>query len=409
MRDVKRVAARAITFLIRGHKWIQCHIALPQFRRAEKESEVREKSREEQTRRTGGWGMWLGEGFMTERNQRDSTWSKCVFDKMEGFRRSCEEYAATSRISLAPGTGAQARIRIAILDTGVNRFHSRVLDGFHPNSKQLLPELCRSWTYGASGVQEPYNVHDSDGHGTNMIDLLMRTVPHVEICVAKVFERRTFDIKEATWGISSWPGPDDDNFITLRMDIDFNMLFATTRSPGRPTDETLKVEKILTRYFVLTKKYMKDALEVPNVAAFVDRPGKKKPWGGVSDPHTGPGGGADGGYAIQDSANVGFEESSEFVLGFRVRKIYWKDNVRIATGNVAGATLEECERVEEPGVHNNMVVIDDFSVDDASNKEVFAIEGELDGIEPSTWVLLRFHYSINSISDYPTCTSLLYL
>ena len=135
----------------------------------------------------------------------------------------------------------------------------------------------------------------------------------------------------------------------------------------RDNDETLMVDKLLVRYFLPTPAYVRQALEADGVAFYVRSTRQRKPvylvtglmWvegavlsksrsrqkklsaqGGATEPHSGTTAGASGGYEGDDSLGASFDESTPFVLGIRVRKIWWdKEGARKDTLDVVGATL----------------------------------------------------------------------
>jgi len=183
----------------------------------------------------------------------------------------------------------------------------------------------------------------------------------------------------------------------------------------RTDDETLTVEDVQTRYFSPTEEYMKQSLELPNVALFVNVTKMKVPLymvtgikvavgakltkaeakttqvhgeGAGTDPHSGTSAGGRASYTSEDSVAVGFDGSKPFVLGFRVRKIWWKEGIRQTSDKVVGSTLEEGKSRERPSIVTNLDFIDDFTAavgDTAGN--MFVDEEGGDGIEPSIWVL----------------------
>jgi len=129
---------------------------------------------------------------------------------MAQFHLACSDYllrVEASNLSLEEQKSAalpcksaahpRSKIRIAVLDTGVDGNHRSVSDAF--GEGQLSLERCHNWTYDANGVQDPANVRDSHGHGTNVAELLMRIAPDAEICIAKVLEAGTVKIQEAKY------------------------------------------------------------------------------------------------------------------------------------------------------------------------------------------------------------------
>jgi hypothetical protein len=186
----------------------------------------------------------------------------------------------------------------------------------------------------------------------------------------------------------------------------------------RADDETLTVEDLQTRYFSPTEAYMKNSLELPNVAVFVNVTRMKVPVymvtgikvavgaklskaktkttqvygeGGLTDYHSGTSAGGRAGYTSEDTTAGGFDGSKPFVLGFRVRKIWWKDGVRKTSDKVVGSTLGDGNCRERPNVVTGLDFMDDFTVDDtvatAGNLSMVVNEDGWAGIEPSVWVL----------------------
>lgn len=78
-------------------------------------------------------------------------------------------------------------IRIAILDTGVNKHHV----GINFDGKHMKDEWCTSF------VGDCNSFHDVDGHGTDCASLLQTIAPDAEIYVLKVFSHNEFDLKQA--------------------------------------------------------------------------------------------------------------------------------------------------------------------------------------------------------------------
>lgn len=186
----------------------------------------------------------------------------------------------------------------------------------------------------------------------------------------------------------------------------------------RADDETVTVEDLQTRYFSPTEAYMKNSLELPNVALFVNVTRMKVPVymvtgikvavgaklskakakttqaygeGAGTDFHSGTSAGGCAGYTSEGNAAGSFDGSKPFVLGFRVRKIWWKNGVRRTSDKVVGSTLEDGKCRERPSVVNGLDFMDDFTVDDtvaaAGNPSMFVNEEGWAGIEPSVWVL----------------------
>ena len=97
----------------------------------------------------------------------------------------------STALSVPPAAPAShAPIRIAILDTGIDKSSGSILGAFA--MKRLQKQYCQSWV-----GDDPTNVHDTHGHGTNTAGLLLEVAPHAEIYVAKVFSGSSFGVEEA--------------------------------------------------------------------------------------------------------------------------------------------------------------------------------------------------------------------
>jgi hypothetical protein len=135
----------------------------------------------------------------------------------------------------------------------------------------------------------------------------------------------------------------------------------------RSDDETLTVEKLCICYFIPSKEYMERALEQSHVIAYLDKTAKRGPLYMVTGYMYAEGAsitkvknkqgsllgktvateltssltaGAGAGYSGDESSTVGFLNSSPFMLGLRVRKIWWdKDGSKQTSDDVAGAVL----------------------------------------------------------------------
>ncbi|UKZ83746.1 hypothetical protein TrVFT333_011556 [Trichoderma virens FT-333] len=154
------------------------------------------------------------------------------------FHNSCQWYAKQLGNSASRSVPP---VRIAVLDTGINKTHGGIQGGFA--SKLLDKNRCHSW------VGDPHNVHDNDGHGTNITNLLLRVAPWAEICVAKVFNKNTFNVEEASnvakaisYAVKQWnvdiitmsfglklPALEDKNLIKAFQDIEDALSNARTK------------------------------------------------------------------------------------------------------------------------------------------------------------------------------------
>ncbi|PKK50415.1 hypothetical protein CI102_7517 [Trichoderma harzianum] len=171
---------------------------------------------------------------------------------------------------------------------------------------------------------------------------------------------------------------------------------------NRENDETLIVEKLFVRYFIPTFEYTKIALKsmrkkpVHMVTGLMWTEGAKlskvqsrirSNSGQVvaTDPNSGTVGGARVVYGIKETASSSFDGSMPFILGIRVRKIWWdRDGVRHDIKGIAGATLGEFKAKNE-GVLDLLKFIDD-EVDIAIGKTIVD-ENQMGKEGPVTWVL----------------------
>lgn len=85
----------------------------------------------------------------------------------------------------SPEPEDKRRVRIAVLDTGVDQSHELV----NAAVKRQRIVKCRSFIDGSTGK----DVVDTDGHGTHITVLLNKVAPDADIYVAKVFEKRSGD------------------------------------------------------------------------------------------------------------------------------------------------------------------------------------------------------------------------
>ncbi|KAH6953872.1 hypothetical protein BKA56DRAFT_708078 [Ilyonectria sp. MPI-CAGE-AT-0026] len=176
-------------------------------------------------------------------------------------------------------------------------------------------------------------------------------------------------------------------------------------------DETLTVDTILTRYFSPTEEYMKKTLEAAGVVMFTRLTHMKKPIYLVTgikvavgaklsqahtsnteasgkvvatDPNTGASGGASGSYTSSRSSAMGFDGSKPFVLGIRVRKIWWlKDGTRSTSDDVAGTVLGDSDTDEDEDIFT-CAKFDDIAIDndDYSPDKIVEEREDKTGDEP---------------------------
>lgn len=178
----------------------------------------------------------------------------------------------------------------------------------------------------------------------------------------------------------------------------------------RSDDETLTVEKLLTRYFSPTREYMNESLESAHVLSYLEDTERKQPLymvtgymyvegarlsrarnknlqAGVEasatdlNIHSDVGGNA--GYTRSNSSSSGFSGSTPFILGLRVRKISWeKGGASKMTDQVAGATLSDTTLAKDDVLYN--VKLEDDAIVEGETIDV--IDGTF-GIGSSVWVI----------------------
>ncbi|KAF2176063.1 hypothetical protein K469DRAFT_700455 [Zopfia rhizophila CBS 207.26] len=184
---------------------------------------------------------------------------------------------------------------------------------------------------------------------------------------------------------------------------------------GRSDDQTLTVDKLLTRYFNPSPEYMDKALEQSHVTAHIEKTNRAPVYlvtgymfvegarfsrtkdrgtqvGGEAsgaEPTTGATAGANTGYADTGTATAGFNGSTPFILGLRVRKIWWdKDGEMQTSDEVAGRVLgDEAPKKAEIGA--GLKFEDDFGGEEGEAKQTVRVKDpeENPGIGPSLWVL----------------------
>lgn len=129
-----------------------------------------------------------GEAYRSSEN--DKSRSTEFFEKMNDFFQQCETYKEHYE-STHGRKLPEPKIRVAVLDTGINREHANIRQGFQKGINRMSPDRCYSW------VGNPADIHDTSNHGTNVADVLRRIAPFAEVCVAKIFKDDAFDIEQA--------------------------------------------------------------------------------------------------------------------------------------------------------------------------------------------------------------------
>lgn len=186
-------------------------------------------------------------------------------------------------------------------------------------------------------------------------------------------------------------------------------MFSFERS--RENEEILTVERVYVRYFLPTQAYMKAALKVDGVSFYINNTKRKKPvylitglmWtegakfsklqsnrNGVSgqlsvtDPTSIASVGQRGACDSGQNSSSSFDGSAHFILGIRVRKIWWdKAGLRHEIEDTVGATLSGFKVEDESAMKGLQFVDDEVSsttrtiVDESWSRELGTI----------TWVL----------------------
>lgn len=180
----------------------------------------------------------------------------------------------------------------------------------------------------------------------------------------------------------------------------------------RENDEVLTVQKLIVEYFIPTPEYMKQALEIDNVAFHVNNTNRKKPvylvtglmWtegaklskvlskktqvsaqAAATDPHSGTTAGTTASYENEESLASSFDGSTPFILGIRVRKIWWdKDGVRQEMEDIVGATLGDSKAMNE-GILEGLRYFDDEAA--GAPGQNIVDESQQGVADPVTWIL----------------------
>jgi hypothetical protein len=88
---------------------------------------------------------------------------------------------------------SMGRIKIAILDTGVDHKHVFIKAVKEAEVPRLLE--CCSFVGDSEGATDDTRTQDSDGHGTHIAGLVMTLAPCAEIYVAKISETRKVPVR----------------------------------------------------------------------------------------------------------------------------------------------------------------------------------------------------------------------
>lgn len=110
-----------------------------------------------------------------------------------------------------------------------------------------------------------------------------------------------------------------------------------------PEDEKIivTVKKLHARYFLVTPDYINKALKIDGVASYIEKTERKKPVYMITGLLWTEGAGVQHIYYT-------YEDSTPFILGIRVRKIWWDGHgVRCEAEDEFGATFDNCSVKDE--------------------------------------------------------------
>jgi hypothetical protein len=108
---------------------------------------------------------------------------------LENFHESYSRFVA-NRVTES-GIESPPRIRIAVLDTGIDFGHSGIQEA--KEKGRVREEWCRSWV----GPENDAKDEDDGLHGTNCAYILHKAAPEAEIYIEKVFGSTSFRPYEA--------------------------------------------------------------------------------------------------------------------------------------------------------------------------------------------------------------------
>jgi hypothetical protein len=108
---------------------------------------------------------------------------------LEDFHQSYKRFVANR--ATESGVESPRRIRVAILDTGIDFGHSAIQEA--KKKGRVKEEWCYSWV----GRENDTKDEDDGLHGTNCAYLLHKAAPEAEIYVEKVFQSTNFRPREA--------------------------------------------------------------------------------------------------------------------------------------------------------------------------------------------------------------------
>lgn len=170
-----------------------------------------------------------------------------------------------------------------------------------------------------------------------------------------------------------------------------------------PDDEytTKSLENAKVRTYVTTRKlevpvYMVTGIMIAKGASWSSRKSKTKEAsgeGGGKEPNSGTSAGGKAGYSKDKETTTGVEDSDDFVLGIRVRKIWWEKDIRQESDKVAGSVLRSgSSKMSLGSPAAGLRIAEDFELD---NPEASGVDKRLvvkriptdTEAEPVVWIL----------------------
>lgn len=189
-----------------------------------------------------------------------------------------------------------------------------------------------------------------------------------------------------------------------------------SRSHG--TGEFLTVRELLTRTVIPDEDYTRKSLESPRVMTYVTTRRLGVPvymvtgimvatgasWSstktkareatveaGLAIPNSAASVGMNAGYNKDKERTTGVEDSNDFILGIRVRKIWWEEGVRQTSDRVVGRVLgSESSKASIGSPASGLRVVDDFEFNDVESSSAdkrFVDESAQTGAGPVIWIL----------------------
>ncbi|RSL68667.1 hypothetical protein CEP54_002672 [Fusarium duplospermum] len=153
--------------------------------------------------------------------------------RLETFHKSYARFVTDRRTE--SGDETPRRVRIAVLDTGVDFGHAGIADA--KEKGRIREEWCHSWV-GADAKDE-----DDELHGTNCAYLLHKSAPEADIYIAKVFNQnavRYYEAKNIAKAIEH---------AAFKWDVDIiSMSFGLTRPAPREDGDQAKEQSALETY-----------------------------------------------------------------------------------------------------------------------------------------------------------------